>query len=118
LGSRIVLVFVVEDHLPPLVGTLTLDEREGILESQRKNAGERIEEYAAQHLAGLEVETAALAGVASQEVVRYAEGHDVDLIVMASRGYGPLRQILIGSTAERVLHHASCPVLIVPSRKS
>ena len=57
-----------------------------------------------------------MVGVASQEIVRYAAEHAIDLIVVASHGYGPLRQLLLGSTAERVLHHAPCPVLVVPSK--
>ncbi len=116
LESEILLLYVVEDHLPPILGTASLAERREILERHRQEAGERLAAYAAEHLAGCRATTAAVVGVAPREIVRYAEDLGADLIVVASHGYGPLRQLLLGSTAERVLHHAPCPVLVVPSK--
>lgn len=116
LGSELLLLFVVEDHLPPLLGGVTEDERQEILERHRERAAEKLKEYAAEHFAGIEVETSAVIGVPPQEIVHRAEKLGADLIVMSNRGYGPLRQLLLGSTAERVLHHAHCPVLLVPSK--
>lgn len=116
LGSEIVLLYVVEDHLPPILGTISLEERREILEGHRRRVAEHLAAYAAEHLAGCRATTAAVVGVAPREIVRYAEQSSIDLIVVASHGYGPLRQLLLGSTAERVLHHAPCPVLVVPSR--
>jgi nucleotide-binding universal stress UspA family protein len=43
-----------------------------------------------------------------------AAGDDVDLIVTGSRGYGPLRSVLAGSTSRWLADHALCPVLVVP----
>lgn len=40
--------------------------------------------------------------------------YGVDLVVVGSRGYGPLARVLVGSVAAGLLHHASCPVLAVP----
>jgi nucleotide-binding universal stress UspA family protein len=38
----------------------------------------------------------------------------VDLIVTGSRGYGPMRSVLAGSTSRYLADHAPCPVLVVP----
>lgn len=37
----------------------------------------------------------------------------IDLVIMGSRGYGPISGSLLGSVSQRVLHNARCPVLIV-----
>jgi nucleotide-binding universal stress UspA family protein len=39
---------------------------------------------------------------------------DLDLLVMGSRGYGPLRAVLLGGVSGRVIRDASCPVIVVP----
>ena len=43
----------------------------------------------------------------------YAESHNVDLIVMGSRGFGGFKKLLLGSIASGVSQHSKCPVLIV-----
>jgi nucleotide-binding universal stress UspA family protein len=42
----------------------------------------------------------------------------LDLMVMGSRGYGPLRSVLLGSVSEELVRAAACPVVIVPRGRS
>lgn len=46
-------------------------------------------------------------------IVNYAKSHDVDLVVIASRGRTGLKRFLLGSVASGVVSHAQCPVLVV-----
>jgi universal stress protein A len=48
-----------------------------------------------------------------EEIVNAAKETGVDLIVIGSHGYGGLGRLLLGSTAERVIQYAPCPVLVV-----
>jgi nucleotide-binding universal stress UspA family protein len=50
------------------------------------------------------------------EIVRLAEERQADLVVMATHGRGFISHAILGSTAERVLRRAPCPVLIVRER--
>jgi nucleotide-binding universal stress UspA family protein len=52
-------------------------------------------------------------GEPATEIVRFAQEHNCDLIVMGTHGRTGLRRLLMGSVAERVLRHASCPVMTV-----
>ena len=47
------------------------------------------------------------------EIVRYAKSADIDLIVIGTHGRSGLAHVLLGSTAERVVRKAPCPVLSV-----
>ena len=39
---------------------------------------------------------------------------DFDLLVLGSRGYGPLKRVLLGGVSAKVVDEAACPVLVVP----
>ena len=54
-----------------------------------------------------------LFGYAARNIVDDAIDHDVDVIVMGSRGHGDLAGLVLGSTAHKVIHLADRPVLIV-----
>jgi len=58
------------------------------------------------------VETRVTLGEAVWEICRMAEREHVDLIVMGSHGRTGLSHVVLGSVAERVVRHASCPVLV------
>jgi nucleotide-binding universal stress UspA family protein len=54
-----------------------------------------------------------LYGYAARSIVDDAIEHDVDVIVMGSRGRGDLGGLVLGSTAHKVIHLTDRPVLIV-----
>ena len=49
-------------------------------------------------------------GDAAEVVAGYAAKHKIDLIMMPTHGFGPLRRFLLGSVTAKVLHDAQCPV--------
>ncbi len=61
----------------------------------------------------LAVEERRLEGSPGSLLVRDCE-EDVDLLVLGSRGYGPLARVLLGSVSRRAAQDAPCPVLVVP----
>jgi len=113
LGSRLTLVYVIEDRLPPMVTAYASDTPEEILRRHREHAEAALAEFVGKHLPGREVERNVLQGVPHQEVVRLAESIGADLLIVGMHGHGFLTHALAGSTTERILHHAPCPVLVV-----
>lgn len=53
-------------------------------------------------------------GAAASTILDYAREITADLIVLGSHGWSGFDRLILGSTAERVLHRAECPVLTVP----
>jgi nucleotide-binding universal stress UspA family protein len=52
-------------------------------------------------------------GQAAAEIVDYAAGEQIDLIVMGTHGRGPVSHMFLGSVAELVVRRGPCPVLTV-----
>ena len=57
-------------------------------------------------------------GSAYQNIVEHAEREGMDMIIMGSHGYSGLTHLILGSTAERVMRMAHCPVMIVKCNKT
>jgi nucleotide-binding universal stress UspA family protein len=63
-------------------------------------------------LRGLDVQTRLIVERSAADVVADCDG--IDLLVTGSRGYGPLRSVLLGSASRHIVDHAPCPVLVLP----
>ena len=63
--------------------------------------------------AGVEPQTVILHGRPADEIMEYASQHDVDLIVIGSRGLNALQELALGSVSHKVIVSAACPVLVV-----
>lgn len=100
---------------PMFYGDYTLATIEQIEADQKKQQDTllaRAGELARAH--GLSVgEPARAYGVVANEIVRIANERQVDQIAMGTRGMGAVGNMLLGSVAQRVLHQASVPVLLV-----
>ena len=52
-------------------------------------------------------------GEPATAILRYANEHHADMIILGSHGTTAIARLLVGSTAEAVLRHATCPVVIL-----
>ena len=115
-GAAIICVHVVEP-IAPAVGYSGLPEPMPIadISEQLEDSAERELPQLArcEDFSGLDVEEVIVHGDAAAEIVRVAGEREVDLIVVSSHGRTGLGRIIFGSTAEAVVRHASCPVLVV-----
>ena len=118
--AQILLVYVDDDRLPPLIGEFPTQGHQlaEIVASHRKRAAKELAKLAEELRPNLRVDEVMPCGTPHKEIVRTAEEHGADLIVMATHGRGFLAHALLGSTTERVLRHAPCPVLAVRAKKS
>ena len=98
-----------------------LEEFEGQHEEQaRIDLKKRLEAFAhdeledrpedLKNIAGIEV----VHGHAAPQILRAAERHEVDVIVLGTHGKGALKHTFLGSVAEQVLHKSKKPVFVIP----
>jgi nucleotide-binding universal stress UspA family protein len=116
-GGTICVLHVLDQHLIAQMQALVPDVGETQLWARLQ---QQAEVHDANLVAGLAqanvtVEPLIIAGIPLLKIVQLAHDFDVDMIVMTvHRGAPHVEQLLFGSTAERVLRLAPCPVLMVP----
>ncbi|SFK61797.1 Nucleotide-binding universal stress protein, UspA family [Halogranum rubrum] len=64
---------------------------------------------------GVPVETTIVRGHVAETILDFVDDHDIDVVVVGTRGHHGLERFLLGSVAERLVRHASVPVLTVRS---
>ncbi|EMA62670.1 universal stress protein [Halorubrum lipolyticum] len=95
-------------------GTADIDERRSVL----RERGEAIVEEASAALGGIETATAVESGDPHATILEYADGNDIDLIVMGTHGRTGLDRYLLGSVTEKVVRMADPPVVTVRADES
>jgi nucleotide-binding universal stress UspA family protein len=79
-----------------------------------RSAEKRMASFVSAHLKALgNVTVKVLVGRPAEEVVDYAKEKSAALIIMTTHGYSGVKHVLLGSTTEAVLRHATCPVLSI-----
>ena len=112
--SRLIVVHVVEDQLPAYMDEFTAVPIDTILETQTQRAKESLDRFVGQWFpAEIAIDAVVVHGVAHLEIARVASERNADLIVMATHGRGFVSHALFGSTTERVVRKAPCPVLTI-----
>jgi nucleotide-binding universal stress UspA family protein len=69
-----------------------------------------LDRFAADAFSGTRVVRELVEGDPARQIVSYADGNKVDLIMMPTHGDGPFRALLLGSVTAKVLHDVHCPV--------
>jgi nucleotide-binding universal stress UspA family protein len=115
-GASLICIHVIEPLVPAvgytgLTDPMPLADISGQLEDSAEKELPRLAEC--EELAGLNVEEVMVHGDAAAEIVRVANERDVSMIVISSHGRTGFGRIIFGSTAEAVVRHSSCPVLVV-----
>lgn len=84
------------------------------METRMVDAAMKLEDFARNSLfEHLKVATHLKTGIAHEQIVNFARVNKADLIVMGAHGAGESRNVFLGSTAQKVLRAAPCPVLSV-----
>jgi nucleotide-binding universal stress UspA family protein len=115
-GAELKLLHVVEVPFLPSYSMAGVPDLSMPIEQLEEGAREHLEkvlERTRQQVEGIEVSGEVRPGTAFVEIIDTAREMDADLIVMGTHGRSGLKQLLIGSVAEKVVRKAPCPVLTV-----
>ena len=118
---RLLHVFQVPDY------AVTQYEHRQQGSEQLRNQVDWAEEEAQEHLnavesellgKGVKVKAYLRVGYPFEEILLMAKDPKVDLVIIGSHGRSGIKRLLLGSTAQRVVEHAQCPVLVVKERRA
>lgn len=107
-GATVHALYVVEEDVRTLLsgasGSTSLDK-------QGQRAVDRVTQLASAH--GVEAVSEIREGRPAAEILGYADEIDADAIVAGTHGRSGIERRVIGSVAERLVRHASCPVMTI-----
>jgi nucleotide-binding universal stress UspA family protein len=113
-GSELVVAHVVEPMIYPVaygMPPVAPIDYEDAAKTSAQTALQPIVERLSK--AGVKATALVDTGAASMRICELVKDQHFDLVVLATHGYTGLKHVLLGSTAERVVRHCTCPVLTV-----
>lgn len=113
LGSRLVLLSVAEVAAPPASAASAYAQ----LQSSATAGAKRVLEHLKQDEELEDAEEQVELGAPAQALIDAAASHLADLLVVGTRGRGPLAAAVLGSVSNDVVTRAPCPVVVVPQGK-
>jgi nucleotide-binding universal stress UspA family protein len=112
-GASLLLMHVADGWVARNYETLNLAESE-----EMKADRAYLEDVAKKLRAdGFEVSHVLAMGEPSDEIIKFAHKHKVDLIAMSTHGHRFISDLLYGSTADKVRHLVDVPVLLLKARR-
>ena len=112
--ASVVLVHVVEPAVYPETYMLVPPALHEMNQDLVKAGAKRLDKLSQERIAdGILAQAQVRLGRPHFEICEAAKSLQADLIIIATHGYTGLKHVLLGSTAERVVRHAPCPVLTV-----
>jgi nucleotide-binding universal stress UspA family protein len=113
-GAKLYLVHVIYDVAKTAGWYVPHTSFDEILSDMEKSAKESLKKTFIDEMRGFkDIEHVIIKGTPHEELAKFAENNQIDLIVVASHGRKGLDRLLFGSTAEQVVRYAPCPVLSV-----
>ncbi|MCG8386172.1 MAG: universal stress protein [Cytophagales bacterium] len=115
MDAEVILLHVVEDNSVTSVhvtGEIDLPDMQDrlfvlkLIEKAKTNLADAVAKYS-----DVNIKKEIRIGNAYHNIKDIITGHDVDLVVMGTKGTNTLTEVLMGSNAEKVVRHAACPVL-------
>ena len=76
-------------------------------------AEKTMDTFIQENFEGITVEGKVLSGYATEEILKYAENENIDIIVMGTHGRKGIDRVLFGSVAEKIVKAASIPVMTI-----
>ena len=117
-GAQIILVHIVEPKIRPERSVITPSSQEGRTASRMNEREQQLANLRHWEIGeGIKGDNIVQMGKPHSEIINLARARKVDLIVVATHGYTGLKRALLGSTTERVVRHAPCPVLVVREKE-
>ena len=111
--AEILLAHVMEPPIYPTMFEGAAVAVPPLDESFRKQLEEHLESVRQEEVGDIPSKISVREGSPCTELSELAQEEDVDLIVIATHGYTGLKHMLLGSTAEKMVRNAPCPVLTV-----
>ncbi|OLC33144.1 MAG: hypothetical protein AUH84_07455 [Thaumarchaeota archaeon 13_1_40CM_4_38_7] len=85
-----------------------------MIEELKDKAMKMLEEYRAEAAKNnVPIQIVIMQGDPAKVIIELAKAKSYDLIIMGTRGRSSFKELLIGSVSQKVMHHASCPVMVV-----
>ncbi len=115
-AARLFVIHVIQPPSYPLgmYAEISFDAMDKFSRSMAEAAGKEMQTLCAKELEGFaDYETLVITGTPFLEIIKAAREKNVDLIIMGTHGRTGLDHVLFGSTAEKVVRKAPCPVLTV-----